>query len=64
MLLRDIIKGIEILDIKGSLDIEISNIEFNSRKVTENTLFVCIKGFSVDGHDYIESAIKSGAIAF
>lgn len=64
MLLRDIIKGIEILDIKGSLDIEISNIEFDSRKVTDNTLFVCIKGFSVDGHDYIKSATESGATAF
>ena len=33
----------------------------DSRKVAENFIFLCIKGNSSDGHDYIENAIKSGA---
>lgn len=33
----------------------------DSRKVIENSLFIAYKGAAVDGHDYIESAIKNGA---
>ncbi len=41
----------------------ISNIEFDSRKVTPGTLFVAVKGYKTDGHDFINSAIASGASA-
>jgi UDP-N-acetylmuramoyl-L-alanyl-D-glutamate--2,6-diaminopimelate ligase len=41
----------------------ISNVEFDSRKVTPGTLFVAVKGTKSDGHDYINSAISSGASA-
>ncbi len=44
-------------------NLEISNIEVDSRKVTEGSLFVCINGFTVDGHDFINQAIDHGAIA-
>lgn len=64
MKLNDIIKGLEVVSIYGDLNIEIENIEYDSRKVNENTLFICIKGFNSDGHKYIESAIKKGAKAF
>lgn len=37
------------------------NIKTNSRKVKPGDTFVAIKGFTVDGHDYIEDAIKAGA---
>ena len=37
------------------------NIKTNSRKVKPGDTFVAIKGFTVDGHDYIEGAIKAGA---
>ncbi len=49
--------------VRGNLDTEIKNIEIDSRKVTKDTLFVCIKGINVDGHEYIDSAIKNGASA-
>ena len=42
---------------------EIHSIENNSQKVTSGTLFVCIKGYSVDGHDYAEAAVGKGAVA-
>lgn len=64
MKLNDIIKDLEVVSIYGDLNIEIENIEYDSRKVNENTLFICIKGFNSDGHKYIESAIKKGAKAF
>lgn len=44
-------------------DIEIGHITFDSRDIEGKTLFVAIKGFKADGHDYIESAIKNGAVA-
>ncbi len=47
--------------IKGKDDTIVSSVEIDSRKVTENTMFVCIKGINVDGHNYIKSAIEKGA---
>lgn len=44
-------------------DMDIVAIEQDSRCVKEGTLFVCIQGFTVDGHDYIDEAIKQGARA-
>jgi UDP-N-acetylmuramoyl-L-alanyl-D-glutamate--2,6-diaminopimelate ligase len=42
---------------------EISSIENDSRKRQKGSLFICIKGFTVDGHDYVEEAIRNGAAA-
>ena len=42
-------------------DIEINNIQFDSRKVESGDLFVATRGTAVDGHDFIENAIKKGA---
>ena len=50
-------------EIIGNSNIEINSIEFDSRKVTNNTLFVATKGTQVDGHNYINNAIELGAIA-
>ena len=43
-------------------NIEVKNIVTDSRQVTEGSLFICIKGLSCDGHEYIDSAIKNGAV--
>ena len=63
MELKRILSGLENLKAKGNLDIDIRNIECDSRKVGPNTLFVAIKGYDVDGHDYVEEAINNGASA-
>lgn len=44
-------------------DIKIEQIEMNDKAVKENTLFVCIKGFTVDGHTFAKSAVEKGAVA-
>lgn len=64
MLLKNILKDCKVRDVIGDINIEISNIEFDSRKVTEGTLFVCVKGFSSNGHDFIDEATGKGAKAF
>lgn len=64
MLLSEIIKSLDIVDVKGNLNLEINNVQYDSRKVGSNGLFVCVKGFNVDGHKFIQSAIDKGAVAF
>jgi len=55
--LKDILNKVVIDTIIGSSDVFISKIEFDSRKIQENDLFVALKGTLVDGHDYISKAI-------
>ena len=63
MKLSKILVGLENLKAKGDLDIDITGLESNSKNVKEGYLFIAIKGFSVDGHDYINNAIEAGAKA-
>lgn len=41
----------------------ISSIEMDSREVKSGSLFICIKGYTVDGHDFAQKAVESGAVA-
>ena len=59
----EILKGIEIVSVSGTKDKVICAIEFDSRKVVQDSLFVAVKGYKSDGHDFISSAIKLGATA-
>jgi UDP-N-acetylmuramoyl-L-alanyl-D-glutamate--2,6-diaminopimelate ligase len=61
--LSDILYRVSIVATSGSMATEISGICFDTRKIQKGDLFMAIKGTSVDGHDYIDSAIKAGAIA-
>lgn len=63
MVLKEILAGLQGLKVKGSLDIEITGLDKDSRNIKEGSLFVAIKGFDADGHEYVESAIKQGAKA-
>ncbi len=63
MLLQQCIEKLKVLELIGSDAININNIQIDSRKVTDNTLFIAIKGTQTDGHKYITQAIKSGAKA-
>lgn len=44
-------------------DIDITDIEIDSREVKPGSLFVCINGFTVDGHNYVKQAVDNGAVA-
>ena len=61
--LSDIVNGLAFTELQGSADVEISAIVFDSRKVVPGCLFVAVKGTAVDGHEYIEQAVKGGAVA-
>ena len=61
MKLKDILKGIDA-KVQGS-DVEVDNIQFDSRRVGAGTLFVAQRGTKVDGHAYIGGAVEKGAVA-
>ena len=63
MLLKQLIKGLPVLGVDGTLDREIAGIVYDSRRVTPGMLFVAIPGAHVDGHDFINTAIDRGASA-
>jgi len=62
-LLSDIIYKVRLEEVLGSTHMAISSVAFDSRKVKKDSLFVATKGVSADGHEYIQKAIESGAIA-
>ncbi|MBO8433993.1 MAG: UDP-N-acetylmuramoyl-L-alanyl-D-glutamate--2,6-diaminopimelate ligase [Tyzzerella sp.] len=61
MKVEKILHDIEYKLIQGSVETEFEKIEYDSRKVSKGDAFVCVTGFKTDGHNYVESAIKSGA---
>jgi len=62
MKLRELLEGLSIKTSIGSLDHEIENLCFDSRKVGHGSLFVAQKGTQSDGHAYIPSVIEKGAL--
>ena len=62
-ILRDILYGVRLKAVTGSTLVEIREVQFDSRKVGKNDLFVAIRGGRVDGHQFIEDVIKAGALA-
>ena len=61
MRLLEILSGVYTLDFNVNMNQEISNITNDSREVLENSLFIAIQGYNVDGNKYINSAIEKGA---
>ena len=63
MKLKNLLVGIDNLKAKGNLEIEITNLDKDSRNIKEKGLFIAIKGFKQDGHEYVQKAIENGATA-
>ena len=63
MELKKVLLGIEGIKARGNLDLDIVGIEKNSKEIKKGYMFIAIKGFSVDGHQFVESAIENGAVA-
>lgn len=60
MKLQDLLNGIEKKS-RYTLNPEISNVTDDSRKVRNSSVFVCIKGNKIDGHEFARKAIERGA---
>ncbi len=61
MKLEVLLADIKYKLIQGNLNQEVSQIDYDSREVKENSLFVCIQGAMVDGHKFIDQVIEKGA---
>ena len=59
MKFKDIIKGIDCT-VSGDVELDVKDIQFDSRKVSAGTLFVAQPGTKVDGHDFIGKAVEAG----
>ena len=63
MELKKILNGMENYKSKGNIEIDVLSIEDNSKDVKPGSLFVAIRGFDFDGHDFVQEAISNGATA-
>lgn len=63
MKLGKLLERLEFRVIKGSTDIEVSSLIYDSRKACEDCVFVCIDGTVTDGHAYINDVVAKGAAA-
>ncbi|MBN8674930.1 MAG: UDP-N-acetylmuramoyl-L-alanyl-D-glutamate--2,6-diaminopimelate ligase [Chitinophagales bacterium] len=61
MLLRDVLYKVAIRSVAGSTEIDVKDIQIDSRKVKPGAVFVAVKGVAADGHRFIEKAIDNGA---
>ncbi len=61
--LKDILYRVTLNSVVGRTNVAINNLDFDSRKISLNDVFVAIPGTLVDGHKFIDTAIKQGAIA-
>ncbi|WP_262732158.1 UDP-N-acetylmuramoyl-L-alanyl-D-glutamate--2,6-diaminopimelate ligase [Gaetbulibacter sp. NE] len=63
IVLKDILYKVTINAVVGSTGVQVNAIEFDSRQIKTNDVFVAIRGSVVDGHNFIEKAIELGAKA-
>jgi UDP-N-acetylmuramyl-tripeptide synthetase len=62
--LAELLDGVDVVDVDGSVDVEITDVRDDSRAVARGDLFVATRGQTVDGHAYVQSAAERGAVAF
>jgi len=63
MIIKDILKNIDVVSLEGDINLTVSGIEFDSRNVAPGSIFVAVSGTRSDGHDYIDKAVLSGSVA-
>ncbi|HEX7903762.1 MAG TPA: UDP-N-acetylmuramoyl-L-alanyl-D-glutamate--2,6-diaminopimelate ligase [Chitinophagaceae bacterium] len=61
MLLRDTLYKVKLIAVNGSTDVEIKDVQIDSRKVKPGSVFIAVKGAAADGHEFIDKAIENGA---
>ena len=62
--LKDILFGVPLTTVKGTMETKVSYLTFDSRTATESSLFIAISCSITDGHDYISKAYENGCRSF
>lgn len=63
MILKDLLERMEYTCVQGDVNISITELVYDSRKVCKDSVFVCISGAVADGHSFIEQVVEKGAAA-
>lgn len=63
MKLVDLLKKLKYTCVQGTVDVDITTVIYDSRKVESGSLFICIKGAVADGHRFAKAAVNKGASA-
>ena len=63
MKLRELLIGVDVIKATADLEMDITSVVYDSRKVTPGSLFVAVSGFATDGNKYIPMAMEKGAAA-
>lgn len=61
MKLSTLVERIEFECLQGSVDVDVKDVVYDSRKVSEGSLFICIRGAVVDGHKFVTDVVSKGA---
>src|SRR4051812_19210712 len=61
--LQNILYKVRLQEVNGSTNIEVKDVQIDSRKVSAGSFFVAVRGTVADGHTFINTAIEKGAVA-
>jgi UDP-N-acetylmuramoyl-L-alanyl-D-glutamate--2,6-diaminopimelate ligase len=61
MKLQDVLYKVSIRSVSGNTNVEVSDVQIDSRKVKKDSVFIAVKGTAADGHQFIDKAVESGA---
>ncbi len=61
MELKNLLKGFEYQCVQGGIEREVTEVVYDSRKVTDGCLFICIEGANFDGHEFAKDVVERGA---
>ncbi len=63
MILQEILYKVRIRSVHGKLDVDVKDLQLDSRKVTSGSAFIAVKGTRTDGHQFIETVTSAGPAA-
>lgn len=63
MKLKKLLLGVNVVKIIGNKDVDIKDVVIDSKKATQNSLYICIKGNDYDGHSFVNDCVNYGSIA-
>ena len=62
MILQDILYKVSIRSVKGNTNIDVKDLQIDSRKISKGSCYIAIKGVATDGHAFIDTSIDNGAV--
>ncbi len=61
MILSDVLYKVSIREVFGSTSVEVKDVQIDSRKTKEESVFIALRGVAADGHQFIDNAVANGA---